>query len=999
MINKRINSVKISTKKEFKSIVDEFLSNFKHMTLKKQTLIFVIMVMFLFILTILYLKFLLVDAELQNHIRIDVNIKKVRETIDKINLKKSKYDVFNINNNMVDYTKNLNLLKILYIEMADKMDLLDSFKKNDANELDNGASRLLGQIPDMNFEILNKFNEEKKKVINRNLNNSNSRFMYFFYEISPLMFQFLFSQGTKLNSFFYITFDDECSEENTFYFKYPIQLLDISRYLTNFDINDSITDPITQCSLIKNLKNVINNNKQEEDLIKNNNWFYNVYNQFILQKKQNISNNLTKFIKVGLNLYREEFLYNYSIFKHNKKYIVFIGKFDYIDRLFPTIKDFSETVNNPRDFNSEEFFTFVNNEYGHNLTPIKKNIDDNIYWAEYNIDDSKHQLFYVPKFIESLFKYTFFPQYFNPKTNEVDDDKKLNNKIINVNTLLLDHEILKNPENKILQINKYFTTDTFYYYIATFLNNLSIFKKYDPVLNLSEDDRSRMSISELLEIYDKYEEAKGVKKRSNDPSSPCFISDLGEYYDKVKNIVNCENEICNFLDCKSSPELEVFINKISEFEIGSCYCLPMYCYDDKTKNVPEFFNKIKNIVMNDRENQINNNREPYSFRNINTNCNIQFYKKHNIHTPFYFNSNVFNYEMSYFRSFSTNIYLNSNIDVQKVVDNTRNIFNQIILYISIFYIVVILIILVYFVKDILERLDQLIKRIDSASNIHRKILDNSSLENYSVETEDNLSSDRKEHLESLKHANMSIDKNISKKEVDDKENLLKKSKLQQEQAIERMNARFFDEIEELINIINDNIKDFNMEFDVNKSIYHDNIIVIHYRNFLRKKIYTSSIIPTKKDIFGIKRNKKQVKNDYIKEESREYSQSDEDDRNSNNEDNSSSADDENDCLSNVDDEYTNKVNLNLSSSLLCEILSVEYIDLSSYIKNFFFRYNSQPSMFNFYDYINTFLINDEAYINEITDYDKVSTSLKYINNEITKKWMEVYIQDKEMDEL
>ena len=56
-------------------------------------------------------------------------------------------------------------------------------------------------------------------------------------------------------------------------------------------------------------------------------------------------------------------------------------------------------------------------------------------------------------------------------------------------------------------------------------------------------------------------------------------------------------------------------------------------------------------------------------------------------------------------------------------------------------------------------------------------------------------------------------------------------------------------------------------------------------------------------------------------------------------------------------------------------------------------------MFNFYDYINTFLINDEAYINEITDYDKVSTSLKYINNEITKKWMEVYIQDKEMDEL
>eukprot|EP00340_Litonotus_pictus_P010769 CAMPEP_0170539808 /NCGR_PEP_ID=MMETSP0209-20121228/104222_1 /TAXON_ID=665100 ORGANISM="Litonotus pictus, Strain P1" /NCGR_SAMPLE_ID=MMETSP0209 /ASSEMBLY_ACC=CAM_ASM_000301 /LENGTH=249 /DNA_ID=CAMNT_0010841951 /DNA_START=487 /DNA_END=1233 /DNA_ORIENTATION=+ len=248
-------------------------------------------------------------------------------------------------------------------------------------------------------------------------------------------------------------------------------------------------------------------------------------------------------------------------------------------------------------------------------------------------------------------------------------------------------------------------------------------------------------------------------------------------------------------------------------------------------------------------------------------------------------------------------------------------------------------VLIVLLRDVISSLDNFKRRIDSTSNIHKKILVNSSIEmNKNIDTDPDGDSQERTSME-----NQNQGEGDSFNQMQTYEN--RQNRYQFELDLDER-ERFRDELEELFFIINDNMKDFTMDFDINKNMYLEYPIVKKFSNYLRKKVYSFTIMPVMKDIFALKRKKKEEENrGIIKEESKEYSESDDDSE-------------ESYCDNYSEDQDLNKkINHNLTINILSELLSCEYIDIGNYNKNFFYRNSSQNSLFNFYDFINAFLIN------------------------------------------
>ena len=193
--------------------------------------------------------------------------------------------------------------------------------------------------------------------------------------------------------------------------------------------------------------------------------------------------------------------------------------------------------------------------------------------------------------------------------------------------------------------------------------------------------------------------------------------------------------------------------------------------------------------------------------------------------------------------------------------------------------------------------------------------------------------------------------------------------------------RFKDELEEIFSIIEDNINDFNIDFNINKNVYLENKLVKSYISYLKKKKYLNYIIPN---------SGKDRKLDFINEDSNLNLIEE------NSQENDSSYSDDNENL--MTDISTVDYTQNLSIHLLFELLSTEYIDLSTYYQNFYFRDSTQQSLFDFYQFIELFLFNDQNYVSDITDQNKVATALKYYHNEIFIKWMNIYQEQNDKGE-
>ena len=124
-------------------------------------------------------------------------------------------------------------------------------------------------------------------------------------------------------------------------------------------------------------------------------------------------------------------------------------------------------------------------------------------------------------------------------------------------------------------------------------------------------------------------------------------------------------------------------------------------------------------------------------------------------------------------------------------------------------------------------------------------------------------------------------------------------------------------------MIDDNFKDYVLPV-TNNNIYLKIPIIEEYSNHLKKIIYNNSLFPSKKDFFGT--NKKNVKkykefdqeDGLIKEDSKEYSESNYSD----------SCDLNNESTNEVDVNPNNKQNLSIN--ILCELVCIEYVVIEDF---------------------------------------------------------------------
>ncbi len=670
--------------------------------------------------------------------------------------------------------------------------------------------------------------------------------------------------------------------------------------------------------------------------------------------------------------------------------------------------------------------------------PIRKNASDKIYYKDYNIDDSTNQIMIIPMFLINLFRYTFFPNKIDPTIDKVNEIANKNTELPDVNSLILTQQIMSNIDDPRYVINSYFDTDANFYTLLTYFNNYLSFRtlinnkfriadQLDIMYNSTHPQTFNSAEFYKYKLIEKnYDNKSDKSDTKNSLHSPCYISNFTNYYNEIKDLVNCKEQICGILNCTERNDLYIKYNTnpANYGNLPNCYCLPLLCYDDLTitNSIPDDFKELYEMVAKDNPNNLRDSIDytPYSFLKLNTQCRMSFSKKHSVYKTFNYRLSLHDQRNTNYKYQESFIYLTSEIDQELIIDKAKTDINNIIIVISTSYSVLVALVLLFFLRSVLISIDKFKERIDSTSNIHRKILANSSIEMQrmtSEELQEDINPDNKEcdeNEEESKQLQKSViqgfkkdNKSSNEEQLDQvsektrnmdneigvspRNNINSKGKIKDEDRDKdeyqpEEENRFLDELEELFCIINDNMKDFTMDFDINKNIYLEYPIVKKYSNYLRKKIYSFAILPVKKDIFALKRKKKIEERSFIKEESKEYSESDDDESYRS----SSNYSEENDL--------NKKINHNLSINILSELLSTEYIDIGEYNKNFYFRQSQQESLFNFYDFINTFLINDETYVSEITDPEKLATAFRYINYEIVQKWLDIFLQDKEIDE-
>ena len=227
-------------------------------------------------------------------------------------------------------------------------------------------------------------------------------------------------------------------------------------------------------------------------------------------------------------------------------------------------------------------------------------------------------------------------------------------------------------------------------------------------------------------------------------------------------------------------------------------------------------------------------------------------------------------------------------------------------------------------------------------------------------------------------------------ELDDEE--LSKEKLEESIVEEESNdtieaMRFKDELQEIYSIILDNIKDFRLEFEIDRNVYVDDTFVERYIKYINKRQYTDFIIPPL-DVSD-------ASQDSMEEQS-SYTESLKDAKKSNK---SKSLTKSSSLLSNnhstsqshsLSDIEKRDIKSDLSVSILYELISCEYLHMNQYYKNFYYRDLFQENLVDMETYIKKFLYNDQSTNNEMSDPVKLLKAMDYFIHEICLRWKNIF---------
>ena len=765
----------------------------------------------------------------------------------------------------------------------------------------------------------------------------------FYYYFTPIFIEHLNKCGIKLNNFYFVAKEiiPEGNEEKAFksmYFKYPLEKMKIAPDVPQE--NDKIFDFILDPYIDSNSNSDFEGQSDVIDSIRSNNWFYNCLKDYN-----------THYRIFTINKLSEE--------KIRKNYFLFFSRSDNL------VNNKEETSDDNGESNTKIFFTFSmkinHDEDDYPFIELNKdndillfdylsiyNFDDNFesinldinkmeqkFEIDYDLDDEKNILIRIPKFISNIHRYSMVEKNYNKIYNK--DQSKL-----------LKYKEMKNMD-KVYEINYYFQKDSLIFRLIYFLNKFFEFKKVHPEYLTEEYDDSQRKTLETSSEH------------------PCEFQGTDEYYEKIKleYDYDCLDDFCLYNNCDQST------NNLEElYFMPNCYCIPLFCRDNQSPDT-DFHKKLKEKMEKINPNMSDNAyaftstykdylmKKEYNFskvdqyfdrKNIIFNCKLSFEHK-NISFNNFFKTKIKLQNLAY-KSKDTNylmFFMNNNM-TSFIVSNLKKL--NYIYFICIFagYIFFLICTLIFLVKYILFQVNNLLNRMEKVKNIRTILITN---EESKSNLDENINNTNISESDSIINSRDEKD-NIS---VKSNEIIIKENKNEKEEKKEEKKVSEMDELDTLIQLINENLSEFQIKFNLNEDMNTNiNEIKKQYNGIIKINQYKSKLVNNNSN------------------KSIDINSFDEDDRQ-----NSDS------------DEKFEKFD-NLSLKMFYELLSTStsVVDFSNIKRNFYYRKHDEKLLFGLKELLACFDDEDSKGNGEITNLNKIRNAINYYYNNIHKLWETQY---------
>ena len=572
-----------------------------------------------------------------------------------------------------------------------------------------------------------------------------------------------------------------------------------------------------------------------------------------------------------------------------------------------------------------------------------------LFELDYEIDDSQNILFKIPKFLSNMHLYSMRDLGI--------DNYYQNRNYINEEYVLLKYNEMENM-SLFYDINYYFQKDSLIFRLIYFLNQYFLFKKKHPEYLTSNYDEIKDEIETNLD-------------------HPCTFSGSQEYYDYIKDEYNydCLNDFCFYNDCdqrnndfKDPKDLEFLPN---------CYCLPLFCRDTQSQD-SLFHNTLKNFKIINGSYSDNGYSFTSTFKDYLIKKNYKFSK-----VDEYFDRNNFIFKCKLILNQKNNTYNNifkTKIKFQKLEyqygDNTFLMFfmnNNMTSYlvhnflelISFFLIIVfaiytffVLFSFIILIRYIISQVNYLTNRIEKIKKI-RKIIISNQLDNNNEDIS-NLYLDQNSNSETSTNIN-----DDNKSESSDNSIYIKKKEKKENADKNKKNVEL-DELDNLINLVKDNVADFQIKFNLTEDMNSNiNEIKNQYNGIIKVNQYKNKLLMN----------------------------------NNNNINNESLDEDELLDISITSEKEENFDDLSLKMFYELLSTSTSEIDFSNIKTNFYYRKNDGKLLFGLEDILPCFNDEDSKGNGEITNLNKIQNAINYYYVNIHDYWKKEYDNLKKEEDL
>ena len=863
------------------------------------------------------------------------------------------------NNNMLSMQDEHLLFMEIYTKELASHNLL--IKDGIYRNLQNNDIQDYGSEIGKNFETTSTLEEMVKEDIDDNHIYNLKNLLPFYYHLVPIINQNLEFFGVKMINFYFIGNDNKCGQENSkinnLYFKYPLEKnnLGIDMIPLNNKIYDYIIDPFIDCN------NGYKYSSEFIESLKENNWYYNIIKE---NKDIEIDYRIFKLMKINQENKREDYFIAYNKFnmeiaglKDNNINFLYGIRFSREDLMIPFLlyNEYNDTLlyDYLSIFNFEQIVKQVNLSH---YDDIKSNIYDN----EYDIDDSKNIFLKNTRFIDNI---NLFGMQKKESSLRILKNYE-NNKLYSDNSILIKYEELNDIQNN-YDINYYYEPDSLFFKLLYFSNQFFLYKNKHPEY-LINDNITNTNFSNINITNDSL---------TINEDHPCSIINIDEYYQNIKNKFgyDCIYDYCFFHDCYWLDDLSINKNK---YYLPNCYCIPLFCKDEKTQKNSEFEKQIKkkmkikddeifdysytskvDYYLSEKQNIFSTVDECFSRKDLSFKCQITFNKK-NLEENKTFITNIFSYNnLENEKNTILLFFIYNTVKMEQIMKemhiNLFNILEKIVTVISILFAFLFIFILCY-LNVVYKRI---IYKMNQIKNIRKLIISYSNTSNKNNVEKMLVKEKSSQKANNNNEKNILIDKNNNKNS-----NI----------AYNNENEEDEDELDDLIKLINNNLSLFKIKFNLNEETnYYLNDIKKQYNEIIQVNKYKNKLL--------LKEEKEEIIFDNTNE-------------------NNSIDDNNNNSINNKKNMKTD----DLSVSILCELLSLSNnkIDFSNIKTNFYYNITNDNSPYDLNKlFSNTNEANNINESNEITNIDKLQNALEHYFDKIHEFWKKYYEYQKAKDEI